>query len=109
MRHGTLCQIANFDVATGKVVAPSIGPTHKEENFVAHIDNSIQTDPQAPWIFITDQLNTHTSAGLVELVARHCGAPKDLGVKHCHGILKSMATRRATVPGSIKSRSGSRS
>jgi len=27
VRHGTLSLIANFDVATGKVVSPSIGPT----------------------------------------------------------------------------------
>jgi transposase len=95
VRHGTLCLIANFDVATGQVVAPSLGPTRKEDDFVAHIDSTIQIDPQAPWVFVIDQLNTHTSAGLVALIARHCGIQADLGVKHRHGILKSMATRRA--------------
>jgi hypothetical protein len=33
IRHGTSCLIANFDVATGRVVAPTIGPTRTEEDF----------------------------------------------------------------------------
>ena len=32
-RHGTLCLIANFDVVTGKVIVPSVGPTRTEEDF----------------------------------------------------------------------------
>jgi transposase len=95
VRHGTLCLIANFDVATGRIVAPSIGPTRKEEDFVAHIERTISTDPEASWVFVTDQLNTHTSAGLVKLVAKHCGIHAELGAKGRHGILRSVATRRA--------------
>ena len=68
IRHGTLSLIANFDVVTGKVVSPSIGPTRTEVDFVSHIDRTIDTDPTAPWIFLADQLNTHYSAKLVELV-----------------------------------------
>ncbi|MBK8011200.1 MAG: hypothetical protein IPK13_07605 [Deltaproteobacteria bacterium] len=30
IRHGTLSLIANFDVATGKVICPSIGPTRTD-------------------------------------------------------------------------------
>jgi DDE superfamily endonuclease len=46
-RHGTQSLIANLDVATGQLVAPSIGPTRTEADFAAHITQTIQTDPQA--------------------------------------------------------------
>lgn len=95
VRHGTLSLIANFDVATGKVVSPSIGPTRTEADFVAHIDRTIDTDPEAGWIFVVDQLDTHRAATLVELVARRCGIEDDLGTKGETGILKSKQTRRA--------------
>ena len=36
-RHGTQCLIANFEVATGKIVSPTIGDTRKEEDFATHI------------------------------------------------------------------------
>ncbi len=94
LRHGTLCLMANFDVATGQVVAPTLGPTRTEADFVAHVDRTIGTDAEARWIFVADQLNTHVSAGLVELVARHCQIRVDLGVKGKSGILHSMKTRR---------------
>jgi hypothetical protein len=68
-RHGTLSLIANLEVATGQIMASSIGPTRTEADFVAHIKETIQTDPEAGWIFITDQLNTHQSETLVCLVA----------------------------------------
>jgi len=61
IRHGTQCLIANFNVVTGEVVAPSIGATRTEEDFAAHIAQTIATDPEAPWIFIVDQLNIHQS------------------------------------------------
>jgi len=94
-RHGTLCLIANFDVATGKLISPSIGPTRCEDDFTAHIEATVDTDPQAGWIFVADQLNTHYSATLVQLIAKRCGIEDDLGVKGKSGILKSSATRRA--------------
>lgn len=95
LRHGTISLIANWDVAEGQVIAPSIGPQRTEIDFATHIQNTIATDPQADWIFIVDQLNTHKSESLVRLVASHCQLEIDLGVKGKKGVLKSMKTRAA--------------
>ena len=95
MRHGTLCLIANFDVVTGKIVSSTLGPTRTEADFAAHIARTVDTDPAAPWIFVADQLDTHKSATLVELIAKRCGIEEQLGVKGKEGILKSKETRKA--------------
>ena len=95
IRHGTLALIANLEVATGQVIAPSLGPTRTEEDTVAHLHQTIATDPDAEWIFLADQLNTHQSEGLVRLVAEACQIDTDLGVKGKSGILESMGTRKA--------------
>ena len=92
-RHGTLCLTVNFEVATGRVVAPTIGPTRTEEDFAAHIATTIDANHGADQIFIVDQLNTHQSEAMVRLVAERCGITVDLGKKGSSGILKSMATR----------------
>ena len=94
-RHGTQCLIANFEVATGKIVTPTIGDTRTEEDFVRHVQETVQQDSQAEWVFIVDQLNTHKSAGLVEWVCRSCGIEITLGVKGEYGILENMETRKA--------------
>lgn len=98
IRHGTQCLIANFEVATGQIIAPSIGPTRTEVDFAHHIEQTVATNPEADWIFIVDQLNTHKSESLVKLVIRLCDLDIDqeqLGVKGKSGILQSMATRQA--------------
>ncbi len=95
VRHGTACLIANLDVPTGQVVAPSLGTTRTKEDCVAHVAQTVDTDPAAEWIFIVDNLHTHRSAGLVAWVAQACGIEADLGVKEKRGILESMATRGA--------------
>jgi len=95
IRHGTQVLIANLEVATGQCAAPTISDTRKEADFTDHIEQTIATDPEAVWIFILDQLNTHKSESLVRLVATHCDLDVDLGVKGKSGILKSMPTRAA--------------
>ena len=87
--------IANWAVATGQVIIPSLLPTRQECDFANHIALTIESDPEAAWVFIVDQLNTHQSASLVRLVAACCQLDIDLGVKGKSGILKSMPTRAA--------------
>lgn len=95
IRHGTQALLANLDIVTGKCVAPSIGDTRTEADFVAHIEQTVAQDPDGTWIFILDQLNTHKSESLVRFVANACGLQDDLGVKGKQGVLQSMITRAA--------------
>ena len=78
-RHGTQVLIANFEVATGRVIAPTVGDTRTEADFVEHIKRTVETEPEDTWIFVCDQLNTHKSASLVEFIAEACGVETDLG------------------------------
>ena len=95
IRHGTQSLIANWEVATGTVLSPSIADTRTEADFATHIETTVKTDPEAGWVFIVDQLNTHKSETLVRLIARCCDLKLDLGEKGKSGILKSMETRAA--------------
>ncbi len=95
IRHGTRSLIATWHVALGKVLCPYLGPTRKEDDFAEHIEQVIETDPNAHWCFIVDQLNTHKSETLVRLVAQRESLDLSLGLKGKSGILKSMASRMA--------------
>ncbi len=96
VRHGTVTFILNRDVVTGQVVAPSCGPTRTEEDFVAHIERTVATDPTATrWHFVADNLNIHQSASLVRYVAEVSGLTDDLGVKGKVGIPANQRTRAA--------------
>ena len=94
IRHGTQCLTANFVVATGTVIAPTISATRTEKEFAEHIQRTIDAD--ARWIFILDGLNTHFSESLVRLVAGMEGDETlELGVKGKLGILQNVESRRA--------------
>jgi transposase len=93
-RHGTRCLFANLEVATGRIIASSIGPTRTNEDFASHIGQTIATDPEAEWIFVVDQLNIHQSEVLVKLVARACSIELELDRKGNLKLMKAMASRR---------------
>ena len=95
-RNGTLCLIGNWHVVLGQMIAPTIRPTRTEEDFCWHIHHTVATEPDAGWVFIVDNLNTHCSESLVRYVARLEGIDQStLGQKDKSGILKSMASRQA--------------
>jgi hypothetical protein len=77
------------------VLAPSLGPRRTEADFAAHVAQTIDTDPEAVWVFITDQLNIHQSEALVRLVAARCGLTDELGIKGKSGVLASLPSRAA--------------
>jgi len=80
-RHGTLTLIGNFHVVTGQLIAPTLGPTRTEGDFVHHVTQTVATDPAASWVFVVDNLNIHASESLVKSVANTCGIEQDLGKK----------------------------
>jgi transposase len=87
-RHGTTTLIGNFHVVTGQLIAPTLGPTRTETDFVQHVVQTVATDPEASWVFVVDNLNIHASEGLVQWTAKTCGLAQDLG--------KKRQTRRAS-------------
>lgn len=96
-RHGTQCLTANWDVVEGKVIAPTIGPTRNEEDFRAHIQQTVESmEGVKQWRFVSDNLNTHKSEALVRYVAAMIGLKgEELGEKGKSGILANMETRAA--------------
>lgn len=95
IRHGTQCLTANFEVATGKVISPTLAATRTEQDFAEHIARTIASaDGATRWVFILDGLNTHFSESLVRLVAADEGTAIDLGTKGKTGILEDLASRR---------------
>lgn len=95
IRHGTLGLIANLEVATGRIVTPTVSATRTGADFVRHIQQTVAADPDGEWIFIVDNLNIHLSEGLVRWVAEVCHLDVDLGEKGRSGILQSQASRKA--------------
>lgn len=80
-RHGTTTLTAGLDIVTGQIVSPTLEGTRTEEQFVAHIERTVNTDPEANWVFVVDRLNTHVSESLAMWVAKQCGLELDLGKK----------------------------
>lgn len=94
-RHGTQCLIANWDVAEGGCVQPTIGDRRTEEDFQKHIQQTVEAYAgDTKFRFVVDNLNTHCSETLVKYVAGFENtAQEELGKKGKVGILKNKATR----------------
>ena len=84
-RHGTTTLIGNFHVVTGELIAPTLGPTRTEPDFVQHVAQTVATDPEASWVFVVDNLNIHASESLVKYAAKTCGLEQELGKKRQTG------------------------
>jgi putative transposase len=95
LRHGTQVLTGNIHLGTGKLITPTLADTRTEEDFVRHIERMIKTDPDAPWVILCDQLNTHKSETLVRFIANALGDDQVLGEKGRSGILQNMKTRQA--------------
>ncbi len=96
-RHGTRSFILSRDVVTGKLVAPFCGPTRTEDDFLAHAQAVVATDPQITrWHVVCDNLNIHQSEALVRWVADLEGIEQETpGKKGEYGILALMPRRAA--------------
>lgn len=96
VRHGTCTGILSRDVVSGQVLAPALGPTRTEADFLAHVQGVVATDRTArQWHFVVDNLNIHQSESLVRWVAAESDLAIDLGAKGKHGILHTQASRQA--------------
>jgi hypothetical protein len=95
IRHGTQVLTSNIHLATGKLITTTIADTRTEADFVEHIARLIQSDPNAGFIILCDQLNTHKSESLVRFIAKVLEDDQELGKKGKSGILKNMETRQA--------------
>ena len=96
IRHGTLSFILSRDVATGDIVAPAVGPTRTEADFLAHLQAVVATNPTITrWHFVMDNLNIHQSESLVRWVADESDLAIDLGEKGKAGILHTQQSRIA--------------
>jgi len=95
IRHGTLSFMVNFEVASGQVGTVSCGPTRTEQDYVNHIQRTVEADPTVKkWHVIVDNLNIHQSESLVRYVATVSDLDEtQLGVKGKSGILQSMKSR----------------
>ncbi len=94
-RHGTLSLTGSWDVVLGQMIHTTIKPTRKSDDFAEHIVQTISAAPNANWIFVMDNLNTHSGEPVVRLVARLLEIDQEsLGDKRRRGILGSAKSRR---------------
>jgi transposase len=95
-RHGTAPFSLTRAVVTGKVIAPQVGTSRTEVDFLAHAQAVVATELTAlRWHFVVDNLNIHLSESLVRWVAQESDLEIDLGEKGKSGILQNKQTRAA--------------
>jgi transposase len=96
IRHGTCTGILSRDVVSGQIIAPTLGPTRKEADFLAHLQGVVASDSEArQWHVVMDNLNIHQSESLVRWVAAESDLELDLGEKGKRGILHTKQSRAA--------------
>lgn len=89
IRHGTRCLIASFVVPTGKVVW-DLGVTRTSVDFAAHLTRVTSQFPEFQrFHWVLDNLNTHWSLDVCQLMAQLNGLPFH------HQDLRTGAQRRA--------------
>lgn len=95
-RHGTLSLTGSWHVVLGQMIQTTIDATRNGQDFADHIERTVQMDPEANWIFVMDNLNTHCGEEVVRRIARLHGIAEDtLGdKKKRRGILGSTTSRR---------------
>lgn len=94
-RHGAICVTANWHVVEGQLFEVTMEETRDNEDFARHIQKTIENDPEAGWVFVVDNLNTHCGEPLVRLVAEQLGIDQEnLGAAKKEGVLQNMETRR---------------
>ena len=81
IRQGTTTLIGNWDVVDGSMIAETLGPTRTEADFLAHVQQTVATDPDVNWVIVVDCLNIHWSASLVEWISDLCDPDRELGKK----------------------------
>jgi transposase len=96
-RHGAVCLTAAWDVARGQVVQHHVQETRTNADFARFIEQTTASDPAGQWVFVLDNLNTHSGEELVRLIARLEGLDETtLGNKQKRrGILGSIKSRQA--------------
>lgn len=96
-RHGAVCLTAAWDVVRGQVVQHNSQETRTNDDFARFIEQTMASNPQGEWVFVLDNLNTHSSEPLVRLIARLEGIEETtLGdKKKRQGILGSIKSRQA--------------
>lgn len=96
-RHGTLSLTGSWDVVCGQMIDTTVNQTRNSQDFADHMQRTLATDPQASWVIVLDNLNTHHGEPIVRLIAKLLGIDQaKLGdKKRRKGILGSVKSRRA--------------
>jgi transposase len=96
-RHGAVCLTAAWDVVQGQIVQHHTQETRTNEDFARFVEHTTSSDPNGKWVFVLDNLNTHSGEALVRLIARLEGIEEtSLGdKKKRRGILGSIKSRQA--------------
>jgi hypothetical protein len=75
IRHGVRALLASFVVPTGQVLW-SVGMTRTSDDFAAHLRTvKAQLPAMARYDWVLDNLNTHWSLAVCQVVASWCGLP----------------------------------